>query len=148
MLLQIRPTPRLIPVPLRFPLKTRNLRTLCRSRLPRDGGVLGGVLSSSLLLTKSAQAEGVGGGGGTIADAAVPVLFSVAVGALALITIGVAYLSISSWWESRSTPSNKKQKSQEYDEKMKKFMKTAIGDEDEKSKTSKTPSSSKGFGDP
>jgi len=146
MLLQIGPSPRLISVPLTFPLKTRNLRTLCRSRLSRDGGVLGGVLSSNLLLTSSVQAEGVEGGG--IVDAAVPVLFAVAVGALTLITLGVAYLSISSWWESRSTPSKKKQKSQAYDEKMKKFMKSAIGDEDEKSTPPKTPSSSKGFGDP
>ena len=83
-------------------------------------------------------------GDSSLSDAAVPILFTVATVALSVVTIGVIYLNVSSWLESRSAPNKKKKEKEAYDESMKEFMTSARG-----SKSKKTPvkrATDKGFG--
>ena len=82
---------------------------------------------------------------GQILDTVVPVLFVVATVALSVVTLGVLYLNISSWWESRSAP--KPRKTTEYDEKMKEFISSSGGPRSNKrGKKSVKKATDKGFG--
>lgn len=83
---------------------------------------------------------------GSLPDVAVPVLFTVATVALSVVTLGVIYLNVTSWLESRKDSDQKQQKKTKYDKDMKEFMEDAKGSPKEKKSVKRA--TDKGFGSP